>query len=87
MIVVRISDSIAAATMIDRHAEISSTEPVYSLRLARRSGRSCLYEGDELAWRAWLRIVEGNASGALDDLSDRRKNAEAAKRIREAIGD
>jgi len=86
MIPVRISDSIAAATMIDRHSEISASEPVYSLRLLRRSGKSCVYEGDEAAWRAWLKIVEGNARGALDDANDMRRNAEAARRIRDALG-
>lgn len=85
VIEVRISDSMASATMIDRHAEIAASEPVYALTSRKAGKHSRVYSGDRAAWLAWLRICEGNAEGAMDEPAARRASRQAADRIQEAL--
>ena len=86
MIEVRISDSMASATMIDRHAEIAAGEPVYALTSRKVGKYSRVYSGEPVAWEAWLRICQGNAEGAMDEPAARRASRQAAERIRTALG-
>ena len=76
----------ASATMIDRHAEIAASEPVYALTSRQAGKYSRVYSGQPAAWEAWLRICQGNADGAMDEPAARRASQQAADRIREALG-
>jgi hypothetical protein len=86
LIEVRISDSMAVATMLERWNEISKESPHYSLAGSRRAGsRSTIYRGTRSAWESWAKHCRDNAEGALDFAPDRKLNAQAAERIEAAI--